>query len=128
MAANHYAKGSTKIIQASEYTRGHQETGQLRGGRYSSTQARRTGKPETRNTKILGTDRDAGRNIKGFRGTDRGYGGRSIELWKGEPTGSNRDACHIEGGKGGRTDGGRGGINGPAAQDFRGQEVHWVAS
>ena len=35
------------------------------------------------------------------KGDDRGDGCRRIEPRKGEPTGDNRDAFHIEGGKGG---------------------------
>ena len=50
-----------------------------------------------------------------------------MSSWKGEPTGSDRDAHHVEDNKGRRTDGVRGGRNGPAEWNFRFQEGHRVA-
>ena len=112
-----------KIIQASEDTRRHQEMGQHRGERCGRTQ---TGGQDIW---ILVT-----RNSSGPTGALGGRGGEQtgkleIEGWnhrRDNPLGPTETLATLRAATGGGMEEGRGGRNGPVAQELRGREGHWV--
>ena len=70
LASRRRAKDHLTIIQAPEDTIRNQETGKHMFERGGITQARITVEPDTRNAKLLGDDRDAGRQVRGGRGEE----------------------------------------------------------
>ena len=81
LASRQRAKGHPRIIiQVSEDTRRHQKKGQHRGRRGSSTQARRTREPDTRDAKRLRNNRGAGWKVEGGRRGEQ-MGAMKSERW-----------------------------------------------